>query len=61
MPYHPYSKELPPYIQSKLPLFKFEPITPCPITTIPDEESLSSILVGPLQILEGSYEVDLVC
>uniref|UniRef100_A0A8B9EZL7 Aminoacyl-transfer RNA synthetases class-II family profile domain-containing protein n=1 Tax=Amazona collaria TaxID=241587 RepID=A0A8B9EZL7_9PSIT len=29
---HPHSKELLPYIQPDLPLFQFEPITPCPIT-----------------------------
>ena len=51
VPHHPHSKELLPYIQSKLPLFKIEPITPCPITTVPNEESLPSILLGPLQIL----------
>uniref|UniRef100_A0A8B9GGU0 Uncharacterized protein n=1 Tax=Amazona collaria TaxID=241587 RepID=A0A8B9GGU0_9PSIT len=46
-----------PQIQSKLPLFKFEPVTPCPLTTVPNEESLPSIPIGPLQILEGCYEV----
>ncbi|NXD67019.1 TGM4 glutamyltransferase, partial [Eolophus roseicapillus] len=37
-------------IQPKLPLFQFEPITPCPVATVPDEESLSSIQVYPLPI-----------
>uniref|UniRef100_A0A8B9IT77 CUB domain-containing protein n=1 Tax=Amazona collaria TaxID=241587 RepID=A0A8B9IT77_9PSIT len=32
---------------------------PCPITTVPNEESLPSILIGPLQILEGCYEVSM--
>lgn len=32
----------------------FKPITPCAVATVPDEESLSSILVGPLQVLEAA-------
>ncbi|NWS46528.1 PI5PA phosphatase, partial [Probosciger aterrimus] len=36
---------------------QFEPVTPCPIPTVPDEESLPTILIGSLQILEGCYEV----
>uniref|UniRef100_A0A8B9GCQ8 DNA helicase n=1 Tax=Amazona collaria TaxID=241587 RepID=A0A8B9GCQ8_9PSIT len=56
-PHHPYSKEFLPHIQSKLPLFKFEPVTPFPVTTVPNEESLPSTPTGPLQILEGCHEV----
>lgn len=36
---------------SKFPLYQFEPVTPCPITTAPDGETLSSFPVGPLQVL----------
>ncbi|KAK4828770.1 hypothetical protein QYF61_000795 [Mycteria americana] len=35
----------------------FKASTPCPITTCPCKKSLSSFLVGPLQVLEGCYKV----
>ncbi|KAJ7423571.1 hypothetical protein BTVI_09313 [Pitangus sulphuratus] len=41
-------------------LGEFEPIPPCPITAVPDEELFSSLLVGPFQILEGVAEPGLV-
>ncbi|KAJ7404319.1 Sister chromatid cohesion protein PDS5 B [Willisornis vidua] len=37
----------------------FVPITPCPITTVPDKESLSSFSVGLFQIVDGSYKVSM--
>lgn len=33
VPHHPYCKKPPPYVQFESPLFKFENISPCPITT----------------------------
>uniref|UniRef100_A0A8B9GFM9 Uncharacterized protein n=1 Tax=Amazona collaria TaxID=241587 RepID=A0A8B9GFM9_9PSIT len=48
------ARPLLPYIQPELPLFQFEPITPCPIATVPDEESLFSILVAPFRYSEVS-------
>ncbi|NXD73830.1 DCA12 factor, partial [Eolophus roseicapillus] len=49
VPDHPHSKP-------ELPLFHFKPIAPCLIATVPNEESLPSILVGRPQTLEGCYE-----
>ncbi|XP_065515189.1 disintegrin and metalloproteinase domain-containing protein 32-like isoform X3 [Lathamus discolor] len=47
VPQHPHRKEFPPWIQSKLALFQFESITPCPIPTVPSEESIPSIPIAP--------------
>lgn len=33
------------------------PTTPCPVTAVPDGESLSGFPIGPLQILEGRYGI----
>lgn len=38
---------------TNFPFFQFAPITSCPNTTVPDEESLSDFYLGHLQILEG--------
>lgn len=47
VPHHPHSKELLPNTYPNFPPLQFVPITPCPITTAPDEESLSGFPVGP--------------
>lgn len=44
--HHPHCKELFQITEPKFPLFQFVPITPCPISTAPEEEALSSFLVG---------------
>ncbi|KAK4821804.1 hypothetical protein QYF61_003833 [Mycteria americana] len=41
----------------KCTLSQVKAITPCPVATCPCKKSLSSFLVGPLQVLEGCYKV----
>lgn len=55
--HHPQTETFPPNIKPKLPFFQFVPITPFPVTAIPDEELLSSFPVDPLQILGSCCEV----
>ena len=52
VPHHSYCKSLLPYIYTKSPLFNFETISPCPITTDP-----SDLVAAPHYILEGRYQV----
>ena len=59
VPHHPHREEFLPYISSKPALFQLEAITPCPITTCPCKQALSSFLVGLLQVLEGCDKVSL--
>jgi len=59
VPHHPHSKEFLPCIYSKPTLFLFKTITLCPTTTGPCNKSLSGLLLGPLQALEGCYKVTL--
>lgn len=55
--HHPQSKDFLPNTEPKSSLFQFVSITPCPVTAVHNKESLSSFPVGPLQILQCSYEV----
>ena len=57
VPHHPHSKECLPYFWCKSTLFQIESTTPCPVSACPCKKSLSSLLIGPLQILEGYYKV----
>lgn len=43
---HPHRKQFPPIIKSKPALFQYEPIPPCPVTTVPDRV-LSCFPVAP--------------
>lgn len=54
--HHPHSEELLPIIKYIPTLFHFYPITPCPVTTVPEEESLSRFPVAPSlpgKVLQG--------
>jgi len=48
--FHPHGREFLSSISSKSTLFQFETIAPFPVTTGPCKKSLSSFLVGPLQV-----------
>jgi len=45
------------YIQPKSPLFYFETISPCPLTTDPDKKSVPFFLIILLWILKGCYQI----
>ncbi len=47
VPHHPHCKKRFSCIQSKSPLFQFETISPCPVTTDSAKESVPFFLIAP--------------
>jgi len=60
VPHHPYGKIFLPYILCKSPLFRFEIISPCPVTADPAKLSVLFFLTALLSILTGCYELSVL-
>lgn len=57
LPHHPHCKRLFPYIQLKSPLFYFETVSSCSVTTDDAKESVLFFLGTPFYVLRGHYQV----